>query len=48
VTLGFELGSSHLLGRAPAHTMEFYSTTKKNETMWFDGKWVGIEGCDIK
>jgi hypothetical protein len=26
------------------YTMEFYSAIKKNETMWFEGKWMQMEG----
>jgi hypothetical protein len=24
-------------------TMDFYSVIRKNETMWFEGKWVQLE-----
>jgi hypothetical protein len=24
--------------------MEFYSAINKNETMWFEGKWIQLEG----
>jgi hypothetical protein len=25
------------------HTMEFYSATRNNDNMWFDGKWMQLE-----
>jgi hypothetical protein len=25
------------------HTMEFYSAIRKNDTMWFEGKWLQLE-----
>jgi hypothetical protein len=25
------------------HTMEFYSAIRKNETMWFEDKWMQLE-----
>jgi hypothetical protein len=25
------------------YTMEFYLATRKNETMWFEGKWMQLE-----
>jgi hypothetical protein len=25
------------------HTMEFYLAIRKNDTMWFEGKWMQLE-----
>jgi hypothetical protein len=28
--------------------MEFYSAVKKNETMWFQGKWMQLEDIVLR
>jgi hypothetical protein len=32
------------LRKCGLYTMEFSSTVRKNETMWFEGKWMELEG----
>jgi hypothetical protein len=27
--------------------MEFYSAIRKNDTMWFDGKWIQLEDITL-